>query len=105
MRDWTSCMQTINGVDVPTLRCLEIIFANILTMAISLATLALFVMFIVGGFKFLTSGGDQKASASARQTLTYAVAGIALMAVAFIIFRIIEEFTGLTVTRFFIPQF
>jgi len=103
MKDWTSCMQTVGGVDVPTLKCLEIVFSNILTVAVSLAGLALMVMLIVGGFKFLTSGGDPKATASAQQTMTYAIAGIALMAVAFLIFKIIQYFTGVNVLIFEIP--
>lgn len=104
MRDWSSCLQNINGIDVPTLKCLEIVFSNILFVAVSLSVFALFAMLLVGGFKYLTSGGDQKAAADAQQTLTYAIAGIALMAVAFLVFRIIEVFTGVQVTKFVIPQ-
>lgn len=105
MKDWSGCVQNIRGVgDVPTIKCFEVIFANILTVAVSLAVLALFIMLVVGGFKYLTSGGDQKATASAQQTITYAIAGIALMASAFIIFRIIEVFTGIKVTIFTIPE-
>ena len=104
MKDWSSCLQNINGVEVPTLKCLEIVFSNILFVAVSLSVFALFAMLLVGGFKYLTSGGDQKATASAQQTMTYAIAGIALLAIAFLIFRIIEVFTGVNVTKFVIPQ-
>lgn len=105
MKDWAGvpCIKTINGVDVPTFKCFEGLFAQILTVVISLAILALFVMLTVGGFKFLTSGGDPKATTSAKQTMTYAIAGIALMAIAYIIFRLIEVFTGVTITKFSIP--
>lgn len=105
--DWkaSGCIQTVNGVDVPTIKCLEVVFANILNIAISLAGIALFVMLVVGGFKYLTAGGDQKAVASAQQTMTYAVVGIGLMAVAFVVFRLIEYFTGVQITVFRIPTF
>ena len=109
MTPWDSCLESIvtggGTVEVPTIKCLEIVFANILTVAISLGALALFVMLLIGGFKYLTSGGDPKATTSAQQTMTYAVAGIALMAVAYLIFRIIEFFTGVKVTIFTIPTF
>lgn len=105
MQDWSSCVQNINGVEIPTLKCFEIVFSNILKVAVSLAVFALFVMLIIGGFKFLTSGGDQKATASAQQTMTYAVFGVILMVLAFLIFRIIEFFTGVTITKFVIPGF
>lgn len=104
MQDWTDCLQTVNGIpDVPTIQCLEIVFGNILYVAVGLAVLALFVMFLVGGFKYLTSGGDPKATTAAKQTLTYAVLGLGLMAIAYLIFRIIESFTGVNVTTFSIP--
>jgi TRAP-type C4-dicarboxylate transport system permease small subunit len=103
-RDWPGCIENIGGSDVPTIKCFEVVFSNILTAVVSLAVLALFVMLIVGGFKYLTSAGDQKAAASAKQTMTYAVVGIALMVLAFIIFRLIEYFTGVSVTNFYIPN-
>lgn len=103
MQDWTDCLQKVNGVDIPTIQCLEIVFGNILYVAVGLAVLALFVMFLVGGFKYLTSGGDPKATTAAKQTLTYAVLGLGLMAIAYLIFRIIESFTGVNVTTFSIP--
>ena len=105
-KDWASsnCLQTVNGVEVPTFKCLEVVFGNILTVSISLAILALFVMLLIGGFKYLTSGGDQKATATAQQTMTSALIGIVLLALAFIIFKLIEQFTGVNVTTFTIPE-
>jgi len=103
MRDWKDLPGCLLNNDVATFKCLEVVFGNILTIAVSLAVLALFVMLIMGGFKFLTSGGDPKAAGSARQTMTYAILGIILMAVAYLIFRLIETFTGVTVTNFVVP--
>lgn len=107
--DLPGCMQKVSPgggdeIEVPTVKCFEVIFQNILTTVVSLAVIALFVMLTIGGFKYLTSGGDQKATASAQQTMTYAIAGIALMALAYIIFRIIETYTGVPVTNFVIPE-
>lgn len=106
MKDWGTyqgCMLSLGGVEVPTFKCLEVVFSNILVVAVSLAVLALFVMMLVGGFKFLTAGGDPKAASSAKLTLTYAIIGIALMAGAYLIFKLIEFFTGVKVTIFQIP--
>ena len=106
MKKWAGveCIKTIGGVDVPTLKCLEAVYQQILMITISLGLLALFVMLTIGGFKFLTAGGDPKAAASAKQTMTYAVMGIALMAIAFLIFSIIEAYTGVKVTIFEIKE-
>lgn len=106
MQNWadSGCLQNVGAnLDIPTIQCLEVVFSNILFVAVGLAVLALFVMFLIGGFKYLTSGGDPKATASAQQTLTYAILGLGLMAIAFLIFKIIESFTGVPVTTFTIP--
>ncbi|KKS97931.1 MAG: hypothetical protein UV73_C0004G0073 [Candidatus Gottesmanbacteria bacterium GW2011_GWA2_43_14] len=110
MKPWAGvpCIRTIkigtDTIDVPTFKCLEAVYARILQISIALALFALMVMLVIGGFKFLTSGGDPKATASAKQTMTYAVAGLFLMVIAFLIFRLIEVYTGVTITVFEIPQ-
>lgn len=109
MKNWPGtsipCIMNIGGVDIPTLRCFEAVFQNILTIAVSLAVLALFVMLIIGGFRFLTSGGDAKQAGAARATMTYAVIGIALLALTFLIFKLIESFTGVkNLLKFEIPN-
>jgi hypothetical protein len=41
------------------------------------------IMVIYGGFRFVTSGGDEKAVTSARNTILYAVIGIVVALLAF----------------------
>ena len=54
---------------------------------------ALTLMFIViAGIKFVTSGKDSKKLASATSTLTYAIIGIAVTILAFVILRIVQFF-------------
>lgn len=91
--------------DVATLKGLEAVFSNIISVALALAGIVLFVMFLVGGFRYLTSGGDPKAVEAARGTLTYAIAGLAILVFAVVILRLIEQITGVenllrfTITR------
>lgn len=79
---------------------LEEIFRNILAAIGSLAAVVLFIMLVVGGFKWLTSGGDAKKLEQARGTLTAAFLGLILIIAAYIILRIIGYFTGLDLTIF-----
>ncbi len=72
--------------------------------ATTIAGLAVFVMFLVGGFQYLTSMGDPKGAESAKNTLTYAVLGLVLVIAAWFIIQFIETFTGVTVTIFEIPK-
>ncbi|MBI2611601.1 hypothetical protein HYW54_02525 [Candidatus Gottesmanbacteria bacterium] len=87
-----------------SLKCLEAVFANILTSVTLLAGMALFVMLLWGGFRYLTSGGDPKAAEAARGTMTYALMGMVLIGVAFLIFKLIESFTGVSILTFTIPD-
>lgn len=89
--------------DVAELQDLEGIFANIISYALRAAGLVSFIMIISGGFRYLTSAGDPKAAAAARSTLTWGIAGIAIIIGAWFILRLIEYFTGIDVTIFEIP--
>lgn len=83
--DWSTC--TVN--DVPTLKCLEIVFGNILFMSSAFIVLVLFIMLIVGGFSYLTSLGNPEKVKKAQGTLRYALYGFILFISAYLILRII----------------
>lgn len=60
---------------------------------------------IVGGFRYLTSGGNSKGTETGRNTLTFAVVGLVVAISAFIILNLIAEFTGVkTILEFSIPE-
>ena len=86
--------------DVPQLADLNTIFANILGVAARLAGLAALIMILMGGFKYLTSGGDPKATEQAKHTLTWAIFGLAALVGSWFILRLIESITGVKVSEF-----
>ena len=90
--------------DVMTLRGLEGVFANIVRVVIGLGAIALFIMLLIGGFNYITAGGDPKKSAAARATITHALLGITLIASAYMIIRIIDAVTGVDLSTFRIYQ-
>lgn len=79
---------------------LQDLIQRVISLIVGLAFIALLIMLIYSGIRFLTSGGDQKAIASASQSMTWAVLGIAFMVLAWLILKLIEAFTGVQVTRF-----
>lgn len=83
-----------------TIKSFETLFGNVVQAAAALAGVALFVMLLVGGFKFLFSGGDEKQLEAARGTVTNAIIGLVVIVVAYLILRTIEVFTGVKVTEF-----
>ena len=88
----------------PTLSGLDALFANVVSVAIALGGIVLFLLFISAGFKYITAGGDPKGIESAKKTLTYAIAGMILLAAAYLILVFISTFTGVDVTNFSIFQ-
>jgi len=79
---------TVDGV--PTLKCLEIVFGNILYMSSFFIIIVLFIMFVVGSFKYLTSFGNAENIKKAQGTLKYALIGFILFVSAFLILTIIQ---------------
>lgn len=84
--DWNSCMSD----GVPTLKCLEVVFARILFIASALIILVLFIMFVIGSLKYLTAGGNPENIKKAQGTLKWAIIGTLLFAGSFLILKIID---------------
>ncbi len=84
--EWGDCV--IDGV--PTLKCFEVVFGNILTMASAFIVLVLFMMFVIGSFRYLTSFGNAEKVKKAQGTLRYALVGFILFISAFLILKIID---------------
>lgn len=75
---------------VPTLKCLEIVFGNILYMSTFFIIIVLFIMFVVGSFRYLTSFGNAERIKKAQGTLKFAVIGFILFVSAYLILTIIQ---------------
>lgn len=86
--------------DPAQLSNLDSVFSNLVGVVLGLASITLFLMLLLGGFRYTTSGGDPKAVESAKKTLTYAIFGMVLVASAYLILRLIGQFTGADVTNF-----
>jgi uncharacterized membrane protein (DUF373 family) len=86
--------------------CLTDLFGNIVQAIVMLAGVALFIMLLIGGFKYLTSSGDPKKTESARSTIFWALIGIVVMVSSYAIIMLIETFTGVKgLLNFQIPTF
>jgi hypothetical protein len=91
------------GAQPATIKDLEVVFANIVKIAATLAGLGLFVMLVVAGFKLLTSRGDPQKSEEAKQTLTYAIIGLVVIVAGWLILKILGTVLGLNLLQFEIP--
>lgn len=84
--EWDDCVVD----EVPTLKCLEVVFGNIIFMSTGLIILALFIMFIIGAFQYITSIGNPERIKKAQGTLKFALFGFILFMSAFLILKIID---------------
>jgi hypothetical protein len=75
---------------VPTLKCAEYLFQNLLILSAGIILLILFIMFVVGGFNYLTSFGSPEKIKKAQGTLKWAVIGVAIYMSSFLILKTID---------------
>ena len=79
---------------------LQEVFENLVSAILGFAGIVLFILLVVGGFKFITSGGDPKAVEGAKKTISYAILGLVLLLVSYLILVLIRKITGAPVTHF-----
>jgi Type IV secretion system pilin len=80
----------IDSSGVPTLKCLEVVFNNVLLLASGLVVLILFVMIVIGAFKYVTSAGDAGKAGEARKTIMYAFLGLILFMSSYLIINVVQ---------------
>lgn len=89
IREWSEvegCL--IDGV--PTFKCLEVIFGNILFMSTAFVFLILFVMLIFGAFTYLTSFGNPEKVKKAQGIIRWAITGFIIFIASYLVLRIID---------------
>lgn len=94
---------------VPTFKCFEVLFQNVIFLAGASVILILFIMLVIGAFKYLTSAGDQEKLAGAKKTITYAFLGLFLFMSSYLILNVIQTLfigpDGPSLFDFKIPEF
>ncbi len=77
--------------DVPTLKCLEVVTGNLMFMTNALILLVLFIMFVIGSYKYLLSLGDPSKVEDAKKTFTWAVIGLVVYVSSYLILFTIDQ--------------
>jgi hypothetical protein len=71
------------------------LIASLINGAILLSALAVLLYLILGGFQWLTSGGDKGKTESARNKITSALIGLLIVIASWAIFNLILQFFGI----------
>lgn len=73
-------------------------FSDLLGSALTAVTygagVLLFIYLVMGGFKYLTAGGDEKAIQEAKKIITNAVIGLVIVVVAWFVVAIVQTVLG-----------
>ena len=70
--------------------------SNVLTLVMTGAGLACLGLFLYGGVMWITAGGDQESLKAAKSRITNAVVGLAITVSAYVIWRLLIRFFGLS---------
>ena len=68
------------------------LFTDIIQILIGVSGVLSLIFIIIGGIKIITASGDEKKMASAQATITYAIIGLVVTALAFVILRVVQYF-------------
>lgn len=79
------------------------IVSGVIKLALIIAALVAFAFLIIGGIKWITSGGDKEGTAKAQSTITSALIGLVIVFAAWAIIRLIEVFFGISILTLTIP--
>ncbi len=88
IQDWEASGCMVDGI--PTLKCLEVVVGNFLFMTNAFILLVLFIMFVIGSFKYLTSLGSPDKIEEAKGTFKWAIIGLVVYVSAYLILTIID---------------
>jgi hypothetical protein len=73
---------------------------NLITIGFIIASVVAVIFLIVGGIRWITSGGDREATAKARSTITSALIGLALVLGVYGLLSLIGYFFEIDLIRF-----
>ena len=83
-----------NVTQVATLNCIFPLIATLIYWALLFAGTVAVFMLIFGGLRLISSGGDPKTTETGKKTLTYAVLGLIVVFLSFLILNLIAHVTG-----------
>ncbi len=79
------------------------IVSGAIRLILVIAALVAFVFLIIGGIRWITSGGDKEKTARAQQTLTAALVGLVIVFASWAIIKLIQTFFGIQILTLEIP--
>jgi hypothetical protein len=94
------------GTDFAKLGGLELpdIISGLIRGALVVAAIVFFFILVIGGIKWIASGGDKAATEGARNQITAALVGLVIVFAAWAIVALINTFFGINVFSLSLPS-
>lgn len=94
-------MATLTNIDSQVkpffaIRSLDTFLPNLIQVVIIIGSLATLLYLFWGGISFITAGGDKEAMKTAKEKITNAVVGLIILAIVWVLWRLIVYFLGLS---------
>jgi hypothetical protein len=81
------------------------IISGAITLVLIVAGVIFFFMLIIGGLRWILSGGDKAQTESARSQITAALVGLVIVFAAFAIATLVQSLFGINIMNFTLPTF
>jgi len=98
MEDSFLKVQSLGSIDTGALGVItdpDTLIRLMFSLVLGIAGLVFFAMLIVGGFRYLNAGGDEKATTAARNTLTQAFIGLVIVIASVLILQLVSTIFGI----------
>lgn len=76
---------------------------SLLSFMFLIAGVIVFAFLVLGGLQWIMSGGDKAKTQEARDRITAALVGLAIIAVAWAVMIVIQNFFGISISNFSTP--
>lgn len=89
--------QTFVPNDIRPINNVISVIRNAIRFVLLVAFILAFVFLIIGGIRWITAGGDEKAVAGARGMITAALIGLVVVLVSYALIILVERFFNVTI--------
>lgn len=82
---------TLGGLTIPRM------ISGFINLVLIIAAIVFFFILVIGGIRWITSGGDKANTESARNQITAALVGLVIVFAAWAIIQLIQTFFGINI--------
>ncbi len=91
-----SCTGGTSGFPAASIGCVFSLLPNLISALFSFIGVVTLFMILVGAFRYITAGGDEKQLEEARKVLIYAAIGLGVVVFSFFIMNVLFKLLGIT---------